>query len=1054
VRPGDRAPQMRIWTWQRLLYAAVLAGALFSALPQEAAMARTFELGHGPLTLQFDEATGALMRIQCGERVVAETSADVPPVSAMVGAQEGAASLEQLGLARTVVARSSPSPGVLEITVRAGDYEIIERYRLFADRPRLDRSARLVYRGAETQQLRGLVFRTAGVVAAGDGFYRFPRSWPPESHRFAEMVAGRRNRGPWGTLDPLLAQLSSSETVLWVSYGDDTPRTTVIEGDRAFEVRQRQDCQGWLVPGEPQDVGFVTMEIVAAGYWEALPRLWEWMDSVGLRVPADRPDWIAEARLYSFHPGGTIGSDFHDVGGFEPTMDLLFPALQRLDITAIWMLPVEAGTVYNPWDYYGFMEGLGTADQYRALVAHAHELGWHVLQDSVPHGGLNRAPHNASHPEWLVHREDGSIAHRYMPNDYANPDWQQFMSRVSEHWVREYDVDGFRIDSAGGSSSYNWMSNLPYSRASLAGMTGGLQMVKAIRDAVKRLKPGEGATLAETESARVLAVADLDYDFRFGITLCHAFRRMPAAEFVTAAQEYLEEEKYCNPRGARHLRMVETGDMLHSQLWYGINGMHALYALSAWIDGVPVIYQDQDRGHGPALKAINDLRQQRPELAKGEADYRAVTCDTPGVFTVLRKLGNRESVVAIRFGREPVEAKLTWPGGETRVALAPLQYAVVPPPDQAEAPSPSPAVGTESRVTDDIVALPGATEWFVDTVEGRLHDQFFPLRGYGRPGRAGSHYWREHGTDDLWLSETQPLHPQQGRVGARGPDGRWTVVRFEGPIAQPVRLVERLDGTAGLYLMGLSGTTASVSSLDSIPPAPDATVGCDVGGVHLRVVGPDYVVSTGHYTAVLRRQGGVIRELWRGRRLLLSDHDLYAAGKDFMVHGQWATDDRMNAASDVECGIHIGRTPHGELMLTFAGQVRGFQDGNRYGLREPALWYRNEYAFGESGFTERWGFRSEEDRKDQQGLVAAAFHLPGQMQVRMGDPAATPTRVELLADGRTALLLAGLRLPAATGAPVSERDGELVLVTAEGAHVGLEGNRWYESEARWEVPGD
>jgi glycosidase len=1021
-------------------------------------MASTFEFRNGPMALRFDEATGALVRIQYGERVIAETSADVPPISVLVGTRTSTASLEEMGLTRTVVTRSSPSPDVLGVTVRVGDYEIVERYRLFADRPRLDRSVRLIYRGTETQQLRGLVFRTAGVKATPDGSYRFPKSWPPQGRRFADMVAGREQQSPWGTLDPLLAQFAPNETVLWVSYGDDTPQTSVTEGDGTFEVRQSQDCQGWLKPGQPQDIGFVTMEVIAADYWGALPHLWEWMDSVGMRVPADRPDWIAEARLYSFHPGGTIGSDFHDLGGFRAAMDLLLPALRRLNITAIWMLPVEEGTVYNPWDFYGFMEGLGTGEEYRALVKQAHEMGYHVLQDSVPHGGLSNAPHNVAHPEWLVRREDGTVAHRYMPNDYADPEWQQFMARVSDHWVREYDVDGFRIDSAGGSSSYNWTANPPYQRASLAGMNGGLKMVQAIRDAAKRAKPAEGATLAEVESPRVLAISDLDYDFNFGITLCHAFRQMPAAEFVAAAQEYLEEERYCNPRGARHLRMIETGDMLRSQYWYGVNGMRALYALSAWIDGVPVVYQDQDRGHGLAIREIHDLRQQRPELAKGESYYRAVSCDTPGIFTVLRKLGQRQSVVAINFNRDPRTVRLAWPGGQAQVRLGPLQYAVFPqlPKQLAPASPTKPAAGApEARVTEDVIAFPRAEEWFVDTVEGRLRDQFFPLRGRGQSGRARSLYWRQQGTDDLWLNETQPLHPREGRVGVRGPSGSWTIVRFEGPVTQPVRLVERLDGQAGLHLVGLSGATTFVSSAESIPPEPEAAVGCDIGGVHLRVVGPDYIVSTGRYTAMLRRQGGVIRELWRGGQLLAKQHDIYAEGKDFTVHGQWATDERMNAASDVECGIRIDCSPRGELVLAFQGQVRGFQDGNRYGLREPALWYRNEYVFGESGFVQRWAFRSDGDRKGQQGMVGASFLVPSGVSAggQLGDTAAVPTRIDLLTNGRVVLSLDPLRVPSTTGARVYERGNELVIAIAEGDQINLDANTWYECEARWEVAG-
>ncbi|MFW6163418.1 MAG: alpha-amylase family glycosyl hydrolase [Planctomycetota bacterium] len=69
---------------------------------------------------------------------------------------------------------------------------------------------------------------------------------------------------------------------------------------------------------------------------------------------------------------------------------------------------MEYRSPYWPLDYYRFMDGLGTAEKHKKLVAKAHELGLKVLQDIVPHGGAPQAVHNQAHPEFMLRRQDGS----------------------------------------------------------------------------------------------------------------------------------------------------------------------------------------------------------------------------------------------------------------------------------------------------------------------------------------------------------------------------------------------------------------------------------------------------------------------------------------------------------------------------------------------------------------------------------------------------------------------------------------------------------------------
>ena len=1042
---------------------------LLAAAAAGTGAAATFSFRNGPLALTFDETTGAMVRIAHGKTVLAKAPPDRSPTAFAVGPKDKVRWLDEMGLARKLLMRTQPTADALELTVRAGDFELVERYRLDPKLPRLDRSATLIHRGKQAVKLRGFAFRTPGVLAATpDGvdpdntFYRFPCTWPPAGHRFADMTPGRKRGGGGGSIAPLLIQLSRTRCLLWATLGTDSPSVHVTEGKGRLEVGQGLEAAGYLRPGKPQHIGAATMQVVDAAYWDALPALWDWMDGVGIKVPADRPEWVQDALLYSFHPGGTIGSGFRDLGGFKSAAAKLLPTVAELGCTAVWIMPVEQRSPYWPFDYYRFMDGLGTGDDYHALVRRAHGLGLHVLQDLVPHGGSPDSEHNKRHPEFMLRREDGSHL-SYWLNDFALPAWQAYVAKVAAHYVEQYGVDGYRVDACYGSKELNWNPAVPYARASLSRLAGGLGMLRAIRAAVKKHKPAQGAILAETESARHLAESDADYDFSFCYRLCHEWRRRPAAQFVAHLRDYLEEQQHTVPRGAIRLRHIESHDSLRAQLWYGVRGMEAMYALSAWIHGMPLVYHEMEHGHSVALRHVNETRRIRPELSRGQALYRAVRCDQPAVFTCLRKLEDRTSVLAINFGREPVKANLTWPGGGATLRLDPLDYTLVPRPANQPARVRVPPERAAGRVDGGHVAFPDAREWFVDTLEGRLHDEFRVRHTAAPPHKRSSIYWRPQGADAVWQNEMAPLHPGRPRLGVLGRDGTWTLLTFDGPVAENVRLVERLDDTLGLHLVGLGTLRPRRSTCRELPPPPPAGQPIDLGGATLRCVGPDYIVGNRHYTVALRRQGGVVRELVAGDTTLCRDHDLYGDQAYFALR----TARRIAASNDVENAIRIWRADDG-LHLRFEGQLRGFQ---RFALKRPPLWFRNEYVFtGDPSFRQRFAFRTEKTFENRTAFLAAFLLLPdsdGFRFLREGKTVAQdvvgdggprrgqtrgnppPDRVEFLRKGKAHWGLVLARAPRDFAGNVFVHRRQFFITLLDGKGSSMEQGRWHEFEASW-----
>ena len=1022
--------------------------------------AQALEFTSGAWKLTFSDADGALQHIACGGQDIAAASAG-PAISFSVGPTNKIVALEKMNLTRKLLKQERPTPDTLELTIAAGSFEWIERYRAFGDQPRLDRSLRLINRGTEVVKLRGVKFTTAGVKATGDGFYRFPGVWPAASHRFADVEAGHVQRGH-GALAPVLAQLANGKTLVWTSYAEDSAWVDVAEGAGTLDVRQGLNSAGYLRPNQPQDFSFVTLQVLDGDYWAALAQLGRWMDAVGLKIPADRPAWVSEAIFYAFHPGGSTGGGWKDLGGFQAATDRLLPTLPRLGVNAVWILPVEFKSAYWPMDYYRFADGLGDAAQFRALVAKAHALGYRVWQDLVPHGGAPEAVHNKAHPEFMLQLEDGSHLN-YWLNDFALPSWQRYIADVATFYVKEYGVDGFRVDACSGSKDNNWNPALPYARASLAKMWGGLEMLRGIRTAVRKENPHFGAILGEVESTRHEAVTDAVYDFGFCYNLCRQWNVLDAGPYVSALQEYFEEQKLSEPRGVLRLRHVESHDSLRAQGWYGVRGMHAMYALSAWIDGIPMIYQGMEDGHGYALAEINRIRHERPELTRGEAFYRAVHCDVPGVFTCLRILGERSSVVVINFNRTPVQAQLDWPGGHAALALAPLDYTVVPSEKQNSTPCKVWNCETTPDVTlPAVVKFDGAEAWFADTVEGRLYDSFLGTRGNGLVA-SGRIYWRPQGGGALWQHQLTPLHPVAMRLGYKTHDGVWHIYQFSGAITNELRIAERDGEQTGLHLLGAEGLRARVVIARELPPEPDVAADLALGGVTLRVVGAEFIVSNAHYAVHLHRQGGVIRQLRAGGKVVAEGQDLYGDQEYFAIRDA----SRVNAASDVESAVRLWTASDG-LHLRFEGQLRGDQ---RFALLRVPLNYRTEYVFSDAPtFKQFWAFSSEKEIKGKKAFLAMivrqsnadAFRFEhggrvtsaGQMENSSGRRGLTkeiPDAIHLLRDGQPLWSLSDVQTPVGADCACFVSGKQFFVTLLDGKSPTMQAKRWYEFQATWSV---
>jgi cyclomaltodextrinase / maltogenic alpha-amylase / neopullulanase len=173
----------------------------------------------------------------------------------------------------------------------------------------------------------------------------------------------------------------------------------------------------------------------------------------------ENPAWIENAIVYGVIPR-LFGSP-----GAKAIQDKL-DDLADLGINSMWLAPINA-TIdygYSVTDYFELRDNFGSKEDFLAMVQAAHERGIRVLMDFVPNHTSNEHPYfkdtveqGSDSPYWDFYDRDEQGNYTYyfdwthLPNlNYDNPEVRRMMIEAFSYWVREFDVDGFRVDACWG----------------------------------------------------------------------------------------------------------------------------------------------------------------------------------------------------------------------------------------------------------------------------------------------------------------------------------------------------------------------------------------------------------------------------------------------------------------------------------------------------------------------------------------------------------------------------------------------------------------------------
>jgi cyclomaltodextrinase / maltogenic alpha-amylase / neopullulanase len=195
------------------------------------------------------------------------------------------------------------------------------------------------------------------------------------------------------------------------------------------------------------------------------------------------PQWAREAVIYHifvdrFFPGNGRDwlqtEDLHDFfGGTLWGVTEKLDYIRSLGATAVWLSPIFPSDTthgYDATDYDHVAERFGGDQALHTLVAEAHQRGIRIILDLVcnhvsdGHPVFQDAYKNPRSPyrDWFFFDDPNTeyrtfFGVRTMPQvNLASEGARQWMFDLARYWLREFDVDGFRLDHANGPGPEFW----------------------------------------------------------------------------------------------------------------------------------------------------------------------------------------------------------------------------------------------------------------------------------------------------------------------------------------------------------------------------------------------------------------------------------------------------------------------------------------------------------------------------------------------------------------------------------------------------------------------
>jgi len=384
---------------------------------------------------------------------------------------------------------------------------------------------------------------------------------------------------------------------------------------------------------------------------------------------ANYPEWSNDAVMYEvnvrqFTPEGTFKA-------FETHL----PRLKEMGIEILWFMPIypiseknrkgSLGSYYSIRDYKATNPEFGTLNDFKALVNHAHEMGFKVMLDWVGnHTGWDNQ-WMVDHKDWYTQDSLGNVIspvadwHDVADLNYDNQGLRKAMLDALKFWVREADIDGYRCDYAGGVPTDFW---------------------EATRLSLDSIKPV--FMLAENQDQ--MDLLDKAYNLNYGWTFHHLMNEVAQSKKTAQAMDsLLIKTDSIYPRNTYSLQFTSNHD---ENSWNGTEyerlgeAVKTMAVLSFTVPGMPLIYTGQEAGLNKRLLFFEkdqvdwsnlEMQQFYQKLIQLKKEHLALWNGTAGgkmtivpttmptkVLAFTREKDNNQVLAIFNLSAQPVDANI------------------------------------------------------------------------------------------------------------------------------------------------------------------------------------------------------------------------------------------------------------------------------------------------------------------------------------------------------------------------------------------------------------
>ena len=397
----------------------------------------------------------------------------------------------------------------------------------------------------------------------------------------------------------------------------------------------------------------------------------------------ENPVWVEEAIVY-----GVIPRLFGTPGGkaIQERLDQLVD----LGVNAMWLAPINQTNDYgySVIDYFELRDNFGSKEDFKSLVQAAHERGIRVLMDFVPNHTSNEHPYfkdtvekGQDSPYWDFYDRDENGNYTYyfdwthLPNlNYDNPEVRRMMLEAFSYWMREFDVDGFRVDACWGVQERRpdfwpeWRGELKRIKPDL------LLLAEASARDPYNFDNGFDAAYDWTENLGQWAWGNFWSDQAAKVDTAQMIGQLKAA-LKNEPEGYHPDAlifRFLNNNDTRTRFIITHGEGLTrvaTALLLSLPGIPCIYTADEagqWFlpysDGAPLSFRERYRGLRDYHKKLIALRKEVPSLHSRLWQILDVEPASQLLGYVRFLEGNQEPVlILLNFSEEPAQATVNLP---------------------------------------------------------------------------------------------------------------------------------------------------------------------------------------------------------------------------------------------------------------------------------------------------------------------------------------------------------------------------------------------------------